>query len=143
MHKYCTILNRHFRVVFDLAWLSSIIHSAILPTFRKYLATCPRFRDLRIGLMLASYILLVAVAVLTFQSYDPRSHDCPTQYAFDHIIKSTDFPISGTHVAQMVLLILAFVWQIIALYMKTETCNAGHSMITEGNWMMIWSSGND
>jgi hypothetical protein len=71
--KHSSLLARHFWVVFDLAWFSAVTHLASLPALNIYLIEYPRWRDLRVVLMLVNYILLLAAAVLTFGNYDPKS----------------------------------------------------------------------
>jgi len=128
--NHCTIASRHFWVVFDLAWFSSVTHLASLPALTRYLREHPRWRDLRVLLMLINYAMLVAAAVLTFGNYDPKSHDCPVQCAFDRYNRGT-FPVSQTHIAQMVFLALGFIWALVHLFTPERAWAVRHDIIVK------------
>jgi hypothetical protein len=128
--NHCTIASRHFWVVFDLAWFSSVTHLASLPALTLYLREHPRWRDLRVLLMLINYAMLVAAAVLSFGNYDPKSHDCPIQCAFDRYNKGT-FPVSQIHVAQMIFLALGFLWALVQLFTPERAWAARHDIIVK------------
>ena len=128
--NHCTIASRHFWVVFDLAWFSSVTHLASLPALTLYLREHRRWRDLRVGLMLTNYAMLVAAAVLSFGNYDPKSHDCPIQCAFDRYNHGT-FPVSQTHTAQMVFLALGFIWALVQLFAPDRVWEVRHDMIVK------------
>lgn len=128
--NHCSIASRHFWVVFDLAWFSAVTHLASLPALTVYLREHPRWRDLRVMLMLMNYAMLVAAAVLTFGNYDPKSHDCPVQCAFDRYNKPS-FPVSQTHVAQMVFLALGFIWALVQLFTPDGAWAARHDIIVK------------
>lgn len=117
----CTISSFHFWVVFDLAWFSSVTHLVSLRTLQDYLSDHHRFRDLRVFLMLANYAMLLVAAILTFRNYDQRTHNCPVRCAFDHIRKRPNFPVSGTYLAQMILLTIGLIWALVPLYLKKST----------------------
>jgi hypothetical protein len=128
--KHCSMSSTHFWVVFDLGWFSSVTHLASLPVLNYYLQDYPRWRDVRVALMLSNFGFLVAAATLTFGNYDPASHDCPIQCSFDRF-QTSDFPISKMHVTQMVFITLGFFWALIHLYAPDEIWRIRHSMIAD------------
>jgi hypothetical protein len=131
--KHCSMSARHFWVVYDLAWFSSVTHLASLPAITMYLKMYPRWRDFRIALMLVNYGMLIGVAILTFGNYDPKSHECPIQCIFDHFNHSY-YPVSKIHVAQIVFLTLCFLWSLVPLYAGRDTLRVRHSMIVDSHW---------
>jgi hypothetical protein len=128
--KHCSMSSRHFWVVFDLGWFSSVAHLASLPVLNYYLQDYPRWRDVRVALMLSNFGFLIAAAILTFGNYDPKSHDCPIQCSFDRF-QTSDFPVSKIHIAQMVFITLGFIWALIHLYAPDEIWRMRHSMIVD------------
>lgn len=128
--KHCSMSARHFWVVFDLGWFSSVTHLASLPVLNYYLHDYPRWRDVRVALMLSNFAFLTAAAVLTFGNYDPASHDCPIQCSFDRF-QTSDFPLSKTHIAQMISVTFGFIWALVHLYAPDEIWRMRHSMIVD------------
>jgi hypothetical protein len=128
--KHCSMSSTHFWVVFDLGWFSSVTHLASLPVLNYYLKDYPRWRDVRVALMLSNFAFLIAAAILTFGNYDPASHDCPIQCSFNRF-QTSDFPISKMHVTQMVFITLGFIWALIHLYAPDDIWRMRHSMIVD------------
>lgn len=128
--KHCSMSSRHFWVVFDLGWFSAVTHLASLPVLNYYLHDYPRWRDVRVALMLANFGFLIAAALLTFGNYDPKSHDCPIQCSFD-LFQTSDFPISKIHVTQMVFITCGFIWALVHLYAPDEIWRMRHNMIVD------------
>ena len=128
--KHCSMSSRHFWVVFDLGWFSAVTHLASLPVLNYYLQDYPRWRDIRVVLMLFNFGFLIAAAILTFGNYDPQSHDCPIQCSFDRF-QTSDFPISKIHVTQMVFITCGFIWALVHLYAPDEIWRMRHSMIVD------------
>jgi len=128
--KHCSMSSRHFWVVFDLGWFSSVTHLASLPVLNYYLQDYPRWRDVRVALMLSNFGFLIAAAILTFGNYDPASHDCPIQCSFDRF-QTSEFPVSKIHITQMVFITLGFIWALIHLYAPDEIWRMRHSMIVD------------
>jgi len=129
--KHCALTSRHFWIVFDLAFFSSVTHLASLPALREYLTEHHRFRDLRVFLMLANYVMLLVAAVLTFRNYDERTRNCPIQCTFEQV-RTKRFGASPIYTVQMVLLTLVFFWQLLMLYMKPDTWKVRHNIIVKG-----------
>ena len=128
--KHCSMSSRHFWVIFDLGWFSSVTHLASLPVLNYYLHDYPRWRDVRVALMLSNFGFLTAAATLTFGNYDPASHDCPIQCSFDRF-QNSDFPLSKIHIAQMIFITLGFIWALVHLYAPDEIWRLRHSMIVD------------
>jgi len=128
--EHCSLSSRHFWVVFDLGWFSSVTHLASLPVLNYYLQDYPRWRDVRVALMLCNFGFLIAAAILTFGNYDPASHDCPIQCSFNRF-QTSDFPLSKIHITQMVFITLGFFWALIHLYAPDEIWRMRHSMIAD------------
>jgi hypothetical protein len=126
--KHCSMKSRHWWIVFDLAFFSSVTHLASLPALRDYLTKYRRFRDLRVFLMLSNYIMLLASAILSFRDYDERTKYCPIQCTFDQI-RIKRFGVSPIYTVQMVLLSLVFFWQLVMLYASPKAWRARHIMI--------------
>jgi hypothetical protein len=128
--KHCSMSARHFWVVFDLGWFSAVTHLASLPVLNYYLHDYPRWRDVRVALMLVNFGFLVAAAILTFGNYDPQSHDCPIQCMFDRF-QTSDFPVSQIHITQMVFITFGFIWALAHLYAPDEIWRMRHNMIID------------
>jgi hypothetical protein len=126
--KHCSMKSRHWWIVFDLAFFSSVTHLASLPALRDYLTKYRRFRDLRVFLMLSNYIMLLVSAILSFRDYDERTKYCPIQCTFDQI-RIKRFGVSPIYTVQMVLLSLVFFWQLVMLYVSPKIWRARHIMI--------------
>jgi len=121
--------SRHFWVVFDLSYLSAVTHLASLRGLRSYLHTYPRYKHLRVALMLSNYIMLLAASVLTFGNYDNVLHTCSIQCTFNSFNVNNGFGVSGIHAVEMVLLTLGTVWQIHPLYASPQQLSMRHDMI--------------
>ncbi|OCK75718.1 hypothetical protein K432DRAFT_408781 [Lepidopterella palustris CBS 459.81] len=126
--RHCTISSRHFWIVFDLSFFSAVTHLASLLALRSYFSKYRRLRDFRVFLMLCNYIMLLVAAILTFRDYNPMTRDCLIQCTFDRI-RSKHLGVSGMYTTQMVLLTLAFFWQLVMMYMKDDAWEMRHDMI--------------
>jgi hypothetical protein len=134
--------SRHWWIVFDLAFFSSVTHLASLPAIRDYLTKYPRFRDLRVFLMLSNYIMLLASAILSFRNYDEQTRYCFIWCTFEQI-RIKRFGVSGIYTVQMVFLTLVFFWQLVMLYTSPKTRKARHVMIAMPRYGGVTDSGAD
>ena len=118
--KHCSMKSRHWWVVFDLAFFSSVTHQASLLVLRNYLTKYRRFRDLRVFLMFSNYIMLLVSAILSFRDYHEQTKYCPIQCTFDRV-RTKRFAASPIYTVQMVLLSIVFFWQLVMLYTNPKT----------------------
>ena len=127
--RHCSMKSRHWWIVFDLAFFSAVTHLASLPALQRNMAKNPRLRDLRVFLMLSNYIMLLVSAILSFRDYDEKTKYCPIRCTFDRV-RTKRLSISPVYTVQMILLTIAFIWQLVKLYSKQETLDRRHELIT-------------
>lgn len=71
--RHCSMKSRHWWIVFDLGFFSSVTYLVSLLTLRNYFTKYPRFGDLHVFLMLSNYIMLLVSAIMSFRDYDERT----------------------------------------------------------------------